>query len=80
MLSIGTLSNYVCNIGIEYKEAVPLTMQQFPSLTEDGPTQPHHDDVDHASFTKELTEYITKRSSTDGSLKSEQTKHLPFIS
>ena len=46
------------NIGINHKEAVPLTMEQFPSLKEDGPTQPHHD-IDHASALKEYTQYIT---------------------
>ena len=59
------------NSGTETEEAITLIMQQFPSLTEHGPTQPHHD-IDHTSFTKELTQYITKRSSTDqpwGSLK-----------
>jgi len=29
-------------------------MEQFPSLKEDGPTQPHHD-IDHASASKEFT-------------------------
>ena len=61
------------NKGIEVVEAVAPTMEQFPSLTEGGPTQPHHD-VDHTSFTKELTQYITKRSSSDqpwGALKSD---------
>ena len=59
------------NSGTETEEAITLTMQQFPSLTEDGSTQPHYD-VDHTSFTKELTRYVIKRSSTDqpwGSLK-----------
>jgi len=52
------------NTGIKYEEAITLTMQQFPSMTEDGPTQPHHD-VDHSSFTKELTQYITETSSAN---------------
>ena len=71
----------LCNMGIEYKEAVALTMQQFPSLTEDGPTQPHRD-IDYSSFVKELTQYITKRSSTDqpwGSPNFEQARNLPFL-
>ena len=71
----------LCNSGTEIEEAVTLTMQQFPSLTEHGPTQPHHD-VDHASFTKELAQYISKRSSVDqrwGSLKSDQARHLQFL-
>ena len=46
------------NIGIYEKEAVSLTMEQFPSLKEDGPTQSHHD-IDHASALKEFTQYIT---------------------
>ena len=46
------------NIGIDDEEAVSLTMEQFPSLKEDGPTQPHHD-IDHASALKEFTQFIT---------------------
>ena len=58
------------NIGIDDEEAVSLTMEQFPSLTEDGPTQPHHD-IDHASALKEFTQYITNSTqrSTDDSRK-----------
>ena len=58
------------NIGIDDKEAVSLTMEQFPSLKEDGPTQPHHD-IDHASALKEFTQYITNSTqrSTDDSRK-----------
>ena len=55
------------NLGIDKKEAVYLTMKQFPSLQEDGPTQPHHD-IDHASALKEFTQFITystQRSSDD---------------
>ena len=52
------------NKGTKIEEAITLTMQQFPSLTEDGPTQPHRD-VDRTSFTKELTQYITKISSAN---------------
>ena len=51
------------NIGIDEEEAVSQTMKQFPSLKEDGPTQPHHD-IDHASALKEFTQFITK--STQG--------------
>ena len=47
------------NIGIDNKEAVSLTMEQFPSLKEHGPTQPHHDNIDHASALKEFTQFIT---------------------
>ena len=56
------------NIGIDDEEAVSLTMEQFPSLKEDGPTQPHHD-IDHASALKEFTQYITysTQRSTDDS-------------
>ena len=58
------------NIGIDEEEAVSLTMEQFPSLKEDGPTQPHHD-IDHASALKEFTQLITRSTqrSTDGSKK-----------
>ena len=53
-------SNYMklINIGIHEKEAVSLTMQQFPSRKEDGPTRPHYD-IDHVSALKEFTKYIT---------------------
>ena len=58
------------NIGIDEQEAVSLTMEQFPSLKEDGPTQPHHD-IDHASALKEFTQFITYSThrSTDDSRK-----------
>ena len=58
------------NIGIGDKEAISLTMEQFPSLKEDGPTQPHHD-IDHATALKEFTQYITNSTqrSTDDSRK-----------
>ena len=58
------------NIAIDDEEAVSLTMEQFPSLKEDGPTQPHHD-IDHASALKEFTQYITNSTqrSTDDSRK-----------
>ena len=58
------------NIGIDEEEAVSLTMEQFPSLKEDGPTQPHHD-IDHASALKEFIQYITysTHQSTDDSRK-----------
>ena len=46
------------NTGIDDEEAVSLTMEQFPSLKEDGPTRPHHD-IDHASALTEFTRYIT---------------------
>ena len=60
----------LCNIEINNEEAVSLTMEQFPSLKEDGPTQPHHD-IDHASALKEFTQYITysTQRSTDDSMK-----------
>ena len=70
------------NIGIDDEEAVSLTMEQFPSLKEDGPTQPHHD-IDRASALKEFTQYITKRS-TDSPwtqpLSKMQREHLLFSS
>ena len=47
------------NIGIDSKEAVSLTVEQFPLLKECGPT-PHYD-VDHASVLKEFTQFITNR-------------------
>ena len=59
------------NIGIDDKEAVSLTVEQFPSLKEDGPTQPYRD-IDHASALKEFTQFITRDSihrSTDNSRK-----------
>ena len=59
------------NIGIDEEEAVSLTMEQFPSLQEDGPIQPHYD-IDHASALQEFTQYITHNSihgSTDDSRK-----------
>ena len=55
------------NLGIDEEVAVSLTMEQFPSLKEDGFTQPHHD-IDHTSALKEFTQFIThntKRSSDD---------------
>ena len=56
------------NIGIDEEEAVSLTMEQFSSLKEDGPTQPHHD-IDHASALKEFTQFIATsiQRSTDDS-------------
>ena len=62
------------NIGID-EEAVSLTVEQFPSLKEDGPTQPH-DDIDHASILKEFAQFITQRLTTDSrkQLPSEQSK------
>ena len=58
------------NIGIDDEEAISLTIEQFPSLKEDGPTQPHHD-IDHVSALKEFTQFITKSTqrSTDDSKK-----------
>ena len=56
------------NIGIGDEEAVALTMEQFPSLKEDSPTESHHD-IDHTSALKEFTQYITNSTqrSTDDS-------------
>ena len=65
------------NIEIHEEEAISLTMEQFPSLKEDGSTQPHHD-IDHASALQEFTQYIiySTRRSTDDSRKqpSEQSE------
>ena len=47
------------NDGISNIKAVSLTMEKFPSLKEDDPTQPHHD-VDQASGIKEFTQCVTK--------------------
>ena len=46
------------NNGIDDEEAVSITMEQFPSLKENGPTRSHHY-IDHASALKEFTQYIT---------------------
>ena len=46
------------NIGIDDKEAVSLTREQFPSLKDNGPTQTHRD-IDHIEALKEFTQYIT---------------------
>ena len=61
------------NIGIDKKEAVSLTMEQFPSLKE--ATQTHHD-IDHASALKEFTQYITNstKRSTDDSMKQQPSE------
>ena len=64
------------NIGINDKEAVSQTMTQFPSLKENGPTQPHHDiDHDHASTLKEFAQYITN--STQGSTDDYDSRKQP---
>ena len=49
------------NIGIDEEQAILLTIEQFPLLKEDGPTQPH-DDIDHTLAIKEFTQYITNSS------------------
>ena len=54
------------NLGINSKEAVYLTMEQFPSLKELRPTQPHHD-INHAVALKEFTQFITNGASTQRS-------------
>ena len=58
------------NIGIDDEEAVSITMEQFPSLKEDGPTPLQHD-IGYASALKEFTQYITNSTqrSTDDSMK-----------
>ena len=67
------------NFGTDDEKAVSLTMEHFPSLKEDGPTQPHHD-IDHASALKEFTQFITKRSSEPWTqhLSKEQREHILF--
>ena len=51
------------NNGIGEAEAVSLTMEKFPSLKEDGPTQPQRDfEPARASALEEFTQYITKTS------------------
>ena len=56
------------NLGIFEKEAVSLTMEQFPSLKEDVPA---YHDIDRESSLKEFTQYITisTQKSTGGSRK-----------
>ena len=58
------------NIGIDEKEAISLTVEHFPSLKDDGPSQTHRH-IDHASALKEFTQYITYSTerSTDDSRK-----------
>ena len=46
------------NNGNDTEEAVSLTVEQFPSLKENGLTRPHKD-IDHVSALKEFTQYIT---------------------
>ena len=51
------------NDGFSEEEAVALTMQKFPSLKEDDPTQPRCGfEPARASALKEFTQYITKTS------------------
>ena len=47
------------NIGTDSKEAVSLTVKQFPLLKECGPT-PHYD-IDHVSVLKEFTLFTTNK-------------------
>ena len=67
------------NIGIDQKKVVSLTMEQFPSLKEDGPTKPHHD-IDHASALKEFIQFITHSTqrSTDDSKKQTEVQEGHF--
>ena len=65
---------------ISDREAVYLTMEQFPSLKEDGPTQPKHN-IDHAAAVKEFTQYVTKGLTDDNpwkQLSQEQRQHILF--
>ena len=54
----------LANLGNDDNEAVYLTMEQFPSLKEDGPTQPHHDIDALKEFTQLITTSI-QRSTSD---------------
>ena len=65
------------NLGIDDIEAVSLTIEQFPFLKEDGPTQPHHD-IDHASALKEFTQYITKRPTDEPWRHTLSQRHILF--
>ena len=65
------------NSGIGDREAVSLTMEQFPSLNEDGPTQ-HHHDIDHASALKEFSQFITKRSTDEPWKQPLSQRHILF--
>ena len=65
---------------ISDKEAVSLTMEKFPSLKEDGPTQPHHD-IDRTAGVKEFIQYVTKGVIDDNpwkQLSQEQRRHVLF--
>ena len=64
----------IVNLEIDDKEAVSITMEQFPSLKEDGPTQPHHD-VDRVSALKEFTQYIIKKSGDPWTPISKERRH-----
>jgi len=46
----------LCNINVNFEEAVAQTILEFPALKEDGLVQSHHD-IDYISFSKELTHY-----------------------
>ena len=69
------------NLGIDVKEVVTLTMEEFPSLKDDGHTQPQHN-VDRTAIIEELTQYITKRPSDADPWRQptvEQRRHSYFI-
>ena len=69
------------NLGLDVKEVVALTMEEFPSLKNGSPAQPQHD-VDRTAIIKELTKYITKRTSDADPWRQptvEQRRHSYFI-
>ena len=68
------------NSGVKFLKAVTLTMEQFPLLTEDGPTQPHHmHDVDPTSFRREMDQYVKLSNQPMGLLMSDYTtSHFPI--
>ena len=55
------ISQEICD-----KEAVSLTMEQFPLLKEDGPTQPHHDCTTESPI-EVFTQYVTNKRQMDES-------------
>ena len=66
------------NIGIDDNEAVSLTMEQFPSLKEDGPTQPHCD-TDNPSALLEFTQFITNSTQRSDDSKKQPLSEQPEV-
>ena len=48
------------NLGIDIRNVVDLTMEKFPSLKDNEPTE-LCDDTDQATIIREITQYITKK-------------------